>query len=223
MKDMMKDRTIEREFKGYFDGAAEPNVDLTEAKAELQRQARRRERVRRGLRWQIPALAAVLLLVFILGYNFLPALFIKHYSIAQTTTETISYTELKENYDGTLDGYLSGLDWFALAKNASVEYTVYSIDGKKVLLGANVRYLSAFTILRASVLVDLTNGKYVADEFAEYEGLEKKNRRYQYNKEYVNGEYVYRAYSERDDARYYVDFTSQDSSAFQDFMDKLFS
>ena len=220
MGDMMKNQKIERKFKRYFDGAPEPTVDLTEAKAELLKKARRREKVRRGLRWQIPAFAAVLLLAVILGFNFLPSLFIKHYSIAEATCETLSYSELKEDY-GEFDGYLSGLNKFALSDNSSVDYTLYSVDGKAVLLGADVRYLGGLTMFRASVLVDVSDRKYVADEFAKYDNFEKSRDGYFYQYGYINGEYVFRAYSERNDTRYYVDFTSRNDKAFYDFMKKL--
>ena len=215
--DMIKNQTIEKAFSRYFDGAPAPQVDLSAAKNELRASARRRERARRRLRWQVPAIAAALLIMIILGYNFLPSLFVKHYSIAQTSAETVSYTELRENYGG----YLDGLNRFALADNASTEYTIYSVNGKAVLLGADVRYLSGFTLLRATVLVDLSDGKYAADELADYEALERKYGGYRYEKRYVDGEFVYRAYSEYNDTRYYVDFTSQDDNAFYVFMNKL--
>lgn len=215
--EMIKNEKIERAFKRYFDGVPKPQVDLTAAKTELRASVLRRQRVRRGLKWQIPAFAAVLLLAVILGMNFLPSLFIIHYSVADADAQTLTYSELRENYGG----YLDALNRFALADNTSADYTLYSINGRGVLLGADVKLLSGFYKLHATVWVDLSDGKYVADEFSDYSKLKGKRGQYHYEVEYVNGEYVCRAYAEQNETRYFVDLTTQDDRVFYDFMESL--
>lgn len=217
MIEMIKDRTIERAFQRYFDGAAAPNVDLSAVKAEFRASVKRRQKIRRRLRWQVPAFAAALLVAVILGFNFLPSLFIKHYFIAEASAETVSYTELKEYYGGHFDKFGN----FALADNASADYTLYSVNGERVLLGAELRLVSDFTKLRANVYIDLSNGKYFADDFEGYADLGKRGGSYVYEWEYLNGEYVCRAYAERNETRYYVDYTAQDDESFFEFMKKL--
>lgn len=215
---MSKDYTIERAFRRYFDGAPAPKVDLTAAKEELSASVRRRSAIKRGLKWKIPALVAALLVLVLIGVQFLPALFVKHYSIAEAKASALELAEVEENYPG----YLDGLHRFALADNAEAEYTLYSVDGKDVLLSADVRLLKGFVKFKASVFVDLSDRRYEADELKVYETLPLSGEDYSYRREFINGEYVYQAYVEWDERRYFIDYSAQDYTSFYRFMDLLF-
>ena len=113
MMDMIKDETIERAFKGYFDGAPAPQVDLTAAKAELRAATQRRAKIRRGLKWQIPSAVACLLVLIVLAFNLLPSLFVTHYSIAEAQAQTATYTELTQTYGSRMRIFSK----FSLIKN----------------------------------------------------------------------------------------------------------
>ena len=217
MMDMIKDETIERAFKGYFDGLPAPQVDLTAAKAELRACEQRRAKIRRGLRWQVPSAVACLLILIVLAFNLLPSLFVTRYSIAQAQAETASYTELTQTYGSRMRMFSK----FFLSDNSSADYTLYSVKGETVLLGVEISYIYEFVKIDANVYIDLSGGKYKAKELGVYEGLKANGGSYRYEGEYLNGEYVYRAFYETEDWNYYIDTTSPNSNGFNYFMEKF--
>lgn len=208
MDEMIKDEKIERTFRRYFDGLPMPNVDLTEAKAALRAQNMRRRSRRRGL-ISVLSVAGCLLVAIVLSAYLLPSAFITRYAIADAQTATIGYTELTEQYADAA----SMFSVFSLADNASADYTLYRMDGKDVLLRADLKFLSGNVKLKATVQVDLTEGKYVAEELENYKKLKDEGNGYRYNTEEINGEYVSRAYCKREATVFYVDVTSQNSEA----------
>lgn len=214
---MRKDKTISRAFERYFEGAEAPRVNLDPAKEALRASARRREQRKRRLKWRLPVLAAALLLAVVLCLDFLPALTVKRYLLSEAETSRLSYTEVNERYAGFLDG----LNRFALASNASADYTLYRYDDKDVLLEADVSILKGFSKLRAAVRVDLTDGKYAAEELKDYPASYKKDSPV-YESDYVNGEIVYRGTAKRDEKEYFFDCSlNGDPALFNWFLERL--
>lgn len=212
---MTKNSTIERAFRGYFAGGELPEVDLSAAKREVAL-ARARRRRRRGA--LIAALsAACLALVLVFSFVLLPALLPHSYSIASAEERSLAYSDLQTEYAKEARLFAP----FSLSANTSAEYAVYSLDGKAVLLEARLGIASGFTRLKAVVRVDLTDGKYRPEELDGYRRLSSEQTDYRYETEYVNGEYVSRAYAEQEGRTLFVDVSSQSDSALGFLMDTI--
>lgn len=209
---MKKDEKLEQTLDQYFEGVESPNVDLSAAKREI----RARRRRLKGLKWQIPAFAAVLMAAVLAASFFLPSLSLKKYSIADAKVQYLSYSDLNDSYEP----YLHGLKRFAYARNASAQYSLYQIDGVDVLLKADVSMINGFNRLQATVFTDLTAGEYSAEEFNGYPEL--KNSAYRYERQDLNGEQVYRATYRKGDTNYYIDCMTSGDSKFFDWFINLF-
>lgn len=218
--EMIKDPTIESAFRRYFAGLEAPKIDLSAAKAALaesvaaQRRSRRKKRV--TLAAVLSACACVVLAV-LLGVFLLPSLLITRYELAAATPRTLSFSDFKETY-GQAE-YFTALSRFSLADNASAEYTVYTVDGKEVMLGADLSLTSGMQSFKAEVYIDLSDGKYRAEEMKRYEDLPHETGHYRYQTEYLNGEYVSHAVIEEKGV--YAEVSSRSESALSYFMRML--
>lgn len=211
---MERDYMLDNVFRAYFAGAELPALDLTAAKQAL-RAERVRQKRRRGVAIGLVSAAACLLVAVVLCINLLPALFVHTYTIAEAEHHTADYTSLREDYADVMQKF----SHFSLSSNASAEYTVYEVEGREVLLQADLRMVSGGTRISGSVYVDLSDGAYVAEELRSYAELEE-GASYRYTTEYINGEYVSRAYYEGDRI-YCVDLSSQRSNALEYLMTYL--
>lgn len=215
--EMEKDEKIERAFNGYFSGQEMPEIDLTAAKTALAEENARRLHARRRARRIAAAVSACAcaVLACILVLALLPSMLVKRYEIASAQARTVSYTELMER------GGLEVLSPFSLADNASAEYTLYSVQEKEVLLGAEVAVTSGMNALKATLYLDLSGGKYRFGEWEEFTHLPDRQGSYRYETEYVNGEFLSRAYLEREEGNAFVWVSSQSSGALFYFMNLL--
>lgn len=209
MEDMKKDREIEEQFLSYFDGVPQPSVDLEAVKrAGKEERAERKRAKRRGIAGFVSA-AACLMVIVLLCVNFLPSLFVPHISVATVSAETISFTEVQERFEKEA-GFLSP---FSLADNAAADYYLYRSDGEEVMLRADVGLWRGLSRLQASVYIDLTNGKYVYDEFRDYKKFSEVSENCRYTSyQLENGEYGMSAYCAGEDALYFVDANSRDEA-----------
>ena len=71
----------------------------------------------------------------------------------------------------------------------------------------------------ATVSIDLSGGKYAAEEFKDYDSLKKENKKYRYETQFEGGEYVSRAACEVEGAACYVDTMSASNASFWNFME----
>ncbi len=221
MTDMKKDAIIENSFRSYFAGVEMPQIDLTAAKRALEESCasnQRRSKKTRAKRRAIfgaafSALAVCLALIVALVVVFMPV----QYSYEEAFAQSATYSDLKETYGDKL----GGLSAFSLSDNATAEYTLYSTDGKEVLLRADVAVLSGTNKLTGTVWLDLSAGKYRATELEEYTSLSNEKSGYVYETEYLNGEYVSRAFYKSEGVRYYVDVTSPNDRALAFMMEVL--
>lgn len=197
-----KDAAIERRFREYFAGAEAPGIDLKEAKAELVR-ARRRAAKRRALTLSLSSVCACLALVLVFVFALMPAP-VMRYALASADTETVAYSELKERFADEARTFAP----FSLSSNATAEYTVYSTEGQPVLLEARLGISDGLGRVKAVVRVDLTEGKYLAEELEPYKALGKRGEDYRFETLYINGEYVSRAYVVREGGNCFVDVES---------------
>jgi len=233
---MMKDRDgqIGEKFRAYFEGAGQPDVDMTAVKRayeEAREEERRRRRKKRGRRIAVfSSLASCFLVAITLA--FFPFSTAKknqedsdmtsatsegatEYSYLSASAETLSLSRMNEDY---ADVFGSGFAAFSVAENATAEYTLYSRDGRELLLRADISIVGGGS-LRATVFADLSGGQYVASELKHYEQLAGCNSyngtAYRYETEYLNGEYESKAYCRNGEA-YYVEVSSpkQDALAY---------
>lgn len=212
---MDKDATIERAFRGYFAGMNMPKVDLDAAKAELV-SSRRRAAARRTLFACLSSSLACILVAVVLLFALLPTP-VRAYEIASASAETVAYSDLQERYGEEAKRFAP----FSLSENATAEYTLYSVEGETVLLEARLGYMSSHTRATAIVRVDLSKGKYAAEELSSYQELPTEYASYRGQVQYLNGEYVGRAYAPRETGDIYADVTSKNSGALSFIMSVL--
>ncbi len=220
--EMIKDPTIESAFRRYFAGLEAPKIDLTAAKAALAESVAAQKRGRRKKRVTLAAVlsaCACVVLVVLLGVFLLPALLITRYELADATPRTLSFSDFKETYGQT--EHFTALSRFSLADNASAEYTVYTVDGKEVMLGADLSLVSGLQSFKATVYIDLSGGKYLAEEMDRYQDLPREADRYRYQTEYLNGEYVSHAVIEEKEGNVYAEVSSRSAEALSYFMSML--
>jgi len=210
--DMNKNRQIEEQFLAYFDGLPAPNVDLIAVKRAVRTERGNRSRARRRGVVSLVSVCACLLVLIVFAVNFLPSLFVGRYSLANASTTTLSFSEVNDRYSDQA-GFLAP---FSLADNATASYTLYSADEQDVLLRADVGMWKGLSRLEASVYIDLSNGRYVADELKGYDKLPSGGGGFRSETyELENGEYGMRAYCEGTVARYFVDAESRDPDTFR--------
>ena len=236
MKDMKKDKTIERAFREYFDGTDAPHCDLTRAKQAV-RAGARRTRKRGWLSVLIPALACVLLVCAVsLGVLFGDRLGAPQisapqddgaqepqvYSLASAQAENTTYAQLSAQYADLL----GGLSRFAWADNAQADYTLYRLDGDCVLLYARLKYLRGLHYWEADVYLDLTDGALFPEELSRFQALRaeaaERNVSYLSQTDYLNGEYVSEAVLSLPAAQYCLSVMGTDGNAV-DFLRALLS
>lgn len=235
MKEMKKDEQIEQTFREYFAGGELPQVDLDAAKAELKAAARRRARRKRGIVSAILSACACLLVVALTvgllprsgfsaspqdpngaeapgqspGFNPSGEADPQIYSLSDVRMQPIDYSEFS-----SLGGdAVSAFELFSSSRNATAEYSVYYKGDDAVLLCARVGLISGTYRVRARVYLDLSEGKSAAQELLPYRSL-KEEKGYRGETEYLNGEYVTRAYAERKDREWYFDAVSQNEDGF---------
>ena len=212
--DDMKDGTIEQQFRNYFAGAELPEIDLSAAKRAV-REKPRRSRAFYAALTSITSAAACLILTIALLIHFLPMRNI--YSIADAADpRPVSYTEISEQYEAA-----EMFAPFSLATNADAQYAVYSAKGREALLRADLNYIGGNVRFTATVWLDLTDGKLTAEELKPYQELEGKAAGYRYETEYVNGEYVSRAYCVIGESRCFIDVSSHSAKAVSMLVDML--
>ena len=211
--DMMKDSTIEQRFREYFAGAQLPEIDLSAAKRALSEKPKRSRRFYATLT-SILSAAACLILTIALLVNYLPMMNV--YSLADAATSATSYTEISQNYEAA-----EMFAPFSLASNADAEYTVYTAKGREVLLRADLDYIGGNVRFTATVYIDLTDGKLKAKELKDYKDLSERGSGYRYETEYVNGEYVSKAYCVIDESRCFIDVSSHSDQAVSLLMKML--
>ena len=201
MKKMKKDETIGRAFDEYFDGSEAPHCDLTQAKQALSRSVRERSG---GVIFLKAASAfACFLVVCIVSVGIVfgmrgdespslaaPSGAASYYALSSAQTETATYAGLSQTYGGVMSA-LAPFEW---ADNAQADYTLYSVDGEDVLIGASLKYLYDTFYWEGELYIDLTGGESIPEEFKPYERLPYEGsaagRSYTYSTQYVNGEYV---------------------------------
>ncbi len=188
MKDMKKNETIERAFREYFDGAETPPCDLTQAKRELAAPAAPARRAKRGRITAILSSVACVLLVAAVAVGLLlprfadlpdaeapageaPAGEATYYSLASAQAERAGYAQLAAEY-GDLIG---GLRIFQGASNAAADYTLYSLDGERVLLFVHLEYCYRLARWSADVMFDLTDGALLPEEIASFSPLSESS------------------------------------------------
>ena len=221
MSEMEKDEKIERAFERYTGGGDLPQVDLSAAKAaltEARTEERRRAEKRRKVWTLAVSAAACLLFAVALAFLLLPfgapdleapsgsdhppagesPSAPEHFSLLSATAESAGYSELESRCGS--------------AQNASAQYTVYRAGGEDVLLSAELGYWNGMTKLKATVYVDLSAGKYLAEELEDYADLPMSRDGYRYEAEYIGGEYVSRALLTRGET-YYVSMISHNADA----------
>ena len=221
LEDMEKDRTIEARFEKYFSGTELPPLDLTEAKREVSARSRRRERRFIGGIASVAAVAASIVIGFVLllrgllpstgnevidgsDGNGMPELNAPiEYTLSETTSSPASFTELNGKY-----AVMDVLAPFSLSSNASTQYTLYYSGEREVLLRADVSYSYELTYFRATLWCDLTEGEYNAEDFEEYRALVPEGRSYGFETKYMDGEYVSRGCMVRGDTEYMIDMMS---------------
>ena len=203
--DMIKDSTIEQRFRGYFAGAELPEIDLSAAKRALSERPKRSKRFYATIS-SIASAAACLILTIALLVHYVPLMHI--YSIADAEPSVVAYTDISEAYEAA-----EMFAPFSLASNADAQYTVYTAKGREALLRADLDYIGGNVRFTATVWLDLTGGKLTAKELSEYKSLAEKGSGYRYETEYVNGEYVSKAYCLIDESRCFIDVSSHSSSA----------
>ena len=230
MKVMKKDKTIERAFSEYFDGARTPSCDLTQAKRALAEVEKRREK-RRGILIRVASSLACFLLVAAVAAGVIfggvlpgapsvdapsdvagvgePA----YYTLASARAESATYAQLSGEYGGVL----GGLSRFETADNAQAEYTLYCREGEQVLLFAHLKYLHGLTFWEADVYFDLTNGQLLPEELQPLEWLrlqsETSGGAWSCSTQLLNGEYVSEAVLLLPEADCYMTVTGNRESA----------
>ena len=225
VQDMEKDSKIETCFERYFAGTELPPCDLSEAKRIVS--ARSRGRIRKTIAASVSAslaVSAALIIGFVLLFRNLIAGFWGNqlpdasgpqgYLLADTSSTSASFTELRDKYD-----LMHSFAPFSLANNSDAQYTLYLADDREVLLRADLRYTDGLTSFRATVWCDLTEGKYSPQDFEDYRALMPEGESYGSHTEYINGEYVSRACMMKDDTEYVIDMTSPQ----RDSLDRLVS
>lgn len=192
-----KDKTIERAFRGYFDGLQPPPCDLTRAKQALPQPGREK---RRGRVLKIAAACAGFLIVFAASASLL---FVRrggidssdwpgttYYALASAQAAHPTYAQLLKDYGPALSG-LAPFEW---ADNAQADYTLYAAEGEAVLIGVNLKYLRGLFYWEGTLYVDLTGGTRLPEELKPFEELSQSGsvggRPYTYSTRYLNGEYV---------------------------------
>ena len=217
IENMEKNNTISTYFDRYFAGAELPPCDLTKAKRELS--ARARGRVRKSLAAIISSVSVAVIAIIVgvailvqslfggLWDNLLPE-GPHRYLIAETSASTASFSDLSGKYD-----VMHSFAPFSLSNNSDAQYTLYSADEKEVLLRADLKYTDGFTSFRATVWCDLTEGKYTSTDLNEDRVLMPEGETYGSDTEYINGEYVSRAYMMKEDTEYVIDMTSPNKNA----------
>ena len=228
---MEKNQTIQTYFDRYFAGSQLPPCDLTKAKQVVSARARS-GKVRKIVAAAVSSAATffacfVIAVVFavrgIMGWwdNLLPGTNEPQgYLLADTTSTTVSYSDLSKKYD-----IAKKFAPFSLAENADAQYTLYLDGDKEVLLRADLRLVDATMFFRATVWCDLTKGenrvegKYrLEDEdenFDDYRALVRDGSSYGFKTEYLNGEYVSRACMQKGDTEYIVYVMSSNDRALE--------
>lgn len=225
IESMEKDTILQTTFDRYFAGAQLPPCDLSKAKRIVSARARER-RVGGIVAAAVSSVATlfaciIISIVFalrsIMGWwdNRLPDVSgPAGYLLADTTSTAASYFELKDKY-----AVMRSFAPFSLASNADAQYTLYYAEDKEVLLRADLKYRDGMTSFSATVWCDLTEGEYSAEDFKEYRALPMGAGSYRAQMEYLNGEYVSRAYMMKNDTEYVIDMTSPQ----RDSLDRLVS
>lgn len=213
MKDMPKDRELEREFREYFDGTEAPRCDLSHAKRAL---AAPEKKPRRWIAAVISACAtaaaAFLLCCILIPYSARQA---RTFTLEDTEHRAVSVAEVKENYNKET----RALTRFERAENAVCSYTAVERKGETVLLRADLSYYSPRVRFDATVYIDVSAGKYDIGDFDEYSELAHKSGGILYESETdgATGSIFSRVYAEGDKTAYYISMLSDQPQAL-DFL-----
>ncbi len=245
MKDMKKDEFIEEKIVSYVEGAEDVNVDLSAAHRALAEEKAKRRSARRRMWFGLASACACLLLIVAVLIGVIPALRMQNsagdmdsgessppsgtpqrppqsgesddgasaFSLLTAEKRAAGVSELSETYRGAL----KKLTDLGLSSNVSAEYTLYYAEGQAVLLETSVLYTQNGSRVSATVYTDLSDGKYRAEELAEYASLPGHGDGYTYGESYLNGEHVSMG-NFSDGAEYCVRMQSSYRYAFSSFM-----
>lgn len=207
MMEQKRDEQLQTELGEYLDGVEKPNVDLGQAKAELQNARVRRKR--RTIRSAVLSACSVAACALIVAVAVLPTVFRsgknaadsgndnygdnnmgsspqepafpseeRVYSLAELSEREADFEEISERF-GPFDSDAAVSD-----ETLSYRFSVCTLEGEEILLRTELT-AEAFT---ATVYTDLSDGRYTAEELQPFRSLPKENG-YRILTEKVGGEY----------------------------------
>ena len=202
---MKKDKFIENEFHNYFSGVNPPSGLTQDAKRLiLEKKSRRKLAIRIS---SLSSVFACIILIIAVAISFVNQNKITYYSTAELQVKLFNYSDAS-SYG--IQQQLKPFEVIEFASNANATYRLYYDNNDDIkLIEVKITCLNNYGREDVKIYIETTGKKTTCEDFKPFYELEDqkeiKGVSYDYESQYLGGEWVSKAYFSNQNTKYFIE------------------